>query len=168
MDDHAETTRTLYRRFSGVIYELCFRILRDRQEAEDAMQETFIGVHRSLSGFRQGSSHLTWMYQIATNVCFKMIRRNRRKMTIPLDVDAESSGPSSHPLNGMHARHVLAALDQELDTRGRQIFVYYYLSGMNQDQIAQSLGITRRSVVKRLAKMRRLASMFNEEDPADE
>jgi RNA polymerase sigma-70 factor (ECF subfamily) len=158
--DRAQTTRALYRRFSGVIYEFCVRTLGDRTEAEDAMQETFIGVFRSLPSFRYGDSHLPWIYRIATNVCLKAIHKRRRKLAIAADPAASSEPHRQDPVDGLHARQVLDALAGELDERGRQILVAHYIAGMDQGQIARSLGISRRAVVKRLTKLRRRADQL--------
>ena len=167
MKDRAQTTRALYRRFSGVIYEFCVRTLGDRTEAEDAMQETFVGVYRSLPGFRYGESHLPWIYRIATNVCLKMIHKRRRKLKIAADPAARREPVSRDPVSQVHAREVLESLTGELDDRGREIFVAHYLAGMDQGQVAQSLGISRRAVVKRLTKLRALAGRLDEEGGED-
>jgi len=163
VEDRAQTTRALYRRFSGVIYEFCVRTLGDRAEAEDAMQETFVGVYRSLSGFRYGESHLPWIYRIATNVCLKMIDKRRRKLAIAADPAARRGAEERSPADQVHARRVLESLAAELDDRGRMIFVAHYLAGMDQGQIARSLGISRRAVVKRLTLLRALAGELDEE-----
>jgi RNA polymerase sigma-70 factor (ECF subfamily) len=166
--DRAQTTRALYRRFSGVIYEFCVRTLGDRAEAEDAMQETFVGVFRSLPGFRYGESHLPWIYRIATNVCLKLIHKRRRKLAIAADPTVRRVPDTPDPAGRVHAREVLESLASQLDDRGRQIFVAHYIAGMDQGQIARSLGISRRAVVKRLTRLRALAGRLDEEGRGDD
>lgn len=168
MKDRAQTTRALYRRFSGAIYEFCVRTLGDRTEAEDAMQETFVGVYRSLPGFRYGESHLPWIYRIATNVCLKMIHKRRRKLAIAADPAARRGPDTADPAARLHAREVLESLATELDDRSLQIFVAHYLAGMDQGQIARSLRISRRAVVKRLTRLRALAGRLDEDGGADD
>ena len=59
----------------------CYRMLASFDEAEDAVQETFLNAWRSRSGFQGGSQFRAWLYRIATNVCLDMLRRNSRRST---------------------------------------------------------------------------------------
>jgi len=56
----------------------CYRMLASFDEAEDAVQETFLNAWRGRSGF-QGAQFRAWLYRIATNVCLDMLRRNSRR-----------------------------------------------------------------------------------------
>ena len=57
----------------------CYRMLASFDEAEDAVQETFLKAWRGLSGFEGGSQFRAWLYRIATNVCLDMLRRSSRR-----------------------------------------------------------------------------------------
>jgi hypothetical protein len=59
----AARVEALYRQFGPAILRRCSKFLRDRAEAEDAMQEVFVNVCRSLDGFRYGCNPLSWIYQ---------------------------------------------------------------------------------------------------------
>jgi RNA polymerase sigma-70 factor (TIGR02960 family) len=59
----------------------CYRMLASFDEAEDAVQETFLNAWRGRSGFEGGSQFRAWLYRIATNVCLDMLRRNARRPT---------------------------------------------------------------------------------------
>ena len=59
----------------------CYRMLASFDEAEDAVQETFLHAWRGRSGFQGGSQFRAWLYRIATNVCLDMLRRNSRRPT---------------------------------------------------------------------------------------
>jgi RNA polymerase sigma-70 factor (TIGR02960 family) len=60
----------------------CYRMLASFDEAEDAVQETFLNAWRGRSGFEGGSQFRAWLYRIATNVCLDMLRRNSRRATV--------------------------------------------------------------------------------------
>ena len=62
----------------------CYRMLGSLHDADDALQETLLRAWRALPGFRGRSSVRTWLYRIATNVCFDAIAR-RPKRVLPLD-----------------------------------------------------------------------------------
>ena len=57
----------------------CYRMLASFDEAEDAVQETFLKAWRGRSGFDGGSQVRAWLYRIATNVCLDMLRRSSRR-----------------------------------------------------------------------------------------
>src|SRR6185503_15923764 len=69
----------LYRQFGPAIFRRCLKLLRDPAEAEDATQEVFVRVFRSLERFTYGDSALPWIYQIATRLCLHRIRDGSRR-----------------------------------------------------------------------------------------
>ncbi len=153
----------LHRQFGGVLYDFCVRLLHDRAEAEDALQEVFLNAYRAYDSFTFGESRLPWLYRIASNTCFKIMRTRRRKgPVLTFDTDRKAS-PEAHPADTLDARRLLEKLVSNLDERGFEILVCHYLSGMTQDEIASSLGISRRAVVKRLTALRKQAGSLKEE-----
>src|SRR4030066_1803685 len=64
----------LVSRYEGKVYRLSMRMLRNQQDAEDALQETFLQVHRGLKNFEGRSSFSTWLFRLATNACLMKIR----------------------------------------------------------------------------------------------
>jgi RNA polymerase sigma-70 factor (TIGR02960 family) len=79
----------------------CYRILGSVQDAEDALQETFVSAWRNLGGFGRRSSLRTWLYQIATNRCLSMLRADSRRPRTPIHLPGpalpEPSGVSDGP-----------------------------------------------------------------------
>lgn len=65
----------LVNRYEGKVYRLAMRMLRNPQDAEDALQESFLQVYRGLKTFEGRSNFSTWLYRLATNVCLMKIRR---------------------------------------------------------------------------------------------
>jgi RNA polymerase sigma-70 factor (ECF subfamily) len=59
----------------------CYRMLASFDEAQDAVQETFLKAWRGRSGFGGGTQFRAWLYRIATNVCLDMLRRNSRRIS---------------------------------------------------------------------------------------
>ncbi len=74
----AEGARRLVECFEGEILGLCLRILRHRQDAEDAAQESFVRAVRGISGFDASRPLLPWLLRIATNRCRTLLRRRNR------------------------------------------------------------------------------------------
>lgn len=163
--DKAKTIEDLHRRFGGVIFDHCLRILGTRADAEDAVQETFVNAYRALSSFHYGDSHLPWLYRIATNTSLKVIRSRKRyasrDQTEPIAQMPDNN--SSDVADNLHARRALESLTDELDLRSMEILEAHCVSRMNQSEIADFLGISRRAVVKRLTAIRsRATELFGE------
>jgi RNA polymerase sigma-70 factor (ECF subfamily) len=72
---------TLSERHRRELHVHCYRMLASFDEAEDAVQETFLNAWRGRVGFEGGSQFRAWLYRIATNVCLDMLRRNSRRAT---------------------------------------------------------------------------------------
>ncbi len=72
---------TLTERHRRELHVHCYRMLASFDEAEDAVQETFLNAWRGRAGFEGGSQFRAWLYRIATNVCLDMLRRNSRRAT---------------------------------------------------------------------------------------
>ena len=80
-------------KYQDRVYNLCYRFLGDRQEAEDSAQEIFIKVYKALKGFRLKSSFYTWLYRIAVNTCknrIKSLEYRRSKSRVSTDDDQEN------------------------------------------------------------------------------
>ncbi len=154
----------LHRKFSGVLYDHCLRLLGDKAEAEDAVQEVFLSAYGAYDSFTYGDSRLPWLYRIASNICFKIMRTRRRKgFVLSQDISMVPTD-LTHPTEVLHARRVLESLVKDMDERSFEILVGHYLSRMSQEEMASMLGISRRAVVKRLTALRKQVGHHFEEN----
>jgi RNA polymerase sigma-70 factor, ECF subfamily len=155
--DRTTQIESLHRKYAGVIFDLCVRILRDAAEAEDAVQETFINAFRSMNSFTYGDSYLPWLYRIGTNVCLKMLRTKKRKGALPMEnieMEHHATDQFADPGNRIDVRTQLLQLQESLDDRNMEIVVSHFVLGMNQQEVADAMGISRRAVVKRLTRLK--------------
>ena len=147
----------LYRRYGPTIYWRCVRLLGDVGAAEDATQETFVRVHRHLARAPDDNEAIAWIWRIATNLCLNE-RRDASRRPVP----SEPLDPDDRPLrDGLHedrdlARRVIARADE----RDRVIAWLYHVDGLEQDEVARVLGISRRTVVNRLQSFSENARKF--------
>lgn len=74
-DHHA--FEELVMRYQGLVYSLCFRMLRDSAEAEDAAQEVFVKLWQKLNSYRSGDKLSTWLYSITSNHCLDKLRHQK-------------------------------------------------------------------------------------------
>ena len=130
----------------------CYLYLRDRQLAEDAVQETFLKAYRSLPTFRGDSSEKTWLMRIAVNTCRDLYRsewfRHMDRRVIPEELP-ESGVPFTSREEGLIVEVM------RLPRRLREVTLLYYYQGMDEREIAEALGISRSSVSDRLSRARR-------------
>lgn len=140
-----------FRVYRGDVARVTGRILGNPADAEDAVQDAFVEIFRSLPSFRGDSRLTTWLYRIATNVALQKLRRRRRSRE---DVAAAPDEPTHHTPEREAAareaaRHVHRLLDQ-LSDKKRIVFVLHEIEGMDAPEIARVVGSNALTVRTRL------------------
>ena len=118
-------------------------LLSSTTDAEDAVQETFLKVQRSIASFRGQSSFVTWTYRILINTCHDARRSRMRKkedtgQESPESPRPEQRAPGAHPSLRMALERALAALTRHQ----RDVFLLYEVEGFRHSEIAGMLEIT--------------------------
>ena len=135
------------------IFKLCFRMLGNRHEAEDAVQDTFVAVHRGLETFRGEASVKTWVYRIAIRAALKV--RADRRVSEPLeDGRAGSVAPEAALQARDDSRRLQIAMAQ-LPAEHRAVLSLSALDGVSHREIAEVLGIPFGTVGSRLHAARK-------------
>jgi RNA polymerase sigma-70 factor (ECF subfamily) len=143
----------LVARHKGPLYVLCRGVLGSAEDAEDAVQETFLRAFRSLDRFRGGSAFRTWLYRIALNVCLRW--KSSRPPTEPWNEDGSPCpdlGPSPESIALRHLR-VAEAL-RSLLPRHRALLLLREFEGWSVPEIAEALGWKEKRVRNELYKAR--------------
>lgn len=123
---------------------LARNLLGSAADAEDAVQETFLKIQRSIASFRGQSSFATWTFRILINTCYDLRRSRLRKKEHTIEADETESpipeprAPGAHPSLRMALERALASLTQHQ----RNVFLLYEVEGFHHAQIAATLGIT--------------------------
>lgn len=149
----------LVQAFEGPVYNLCYRMLGDGQEAEDAAQETFLRAYRHLDGYDLNRKFINWLLSIASNHCVDRLRK-RRLTLVPLDSLKLWDPPRSEeeaPETSMDRQEMEADvrdLLEELGGKDRAAIVLRYWHDLSYREIAQSLGLTESAVKSRLHRAR--------------
>ncbi len=144
----------LYRKHGAVVYRRARALLGDSQAAKDALQEVFMSAIRAGEGFRGESSPVTWLYRVTTNHCLNVLRDEGRRVRLAAAQAPAEHSPGASAENRAVLRSVLARVPEEL----AQVAIYYYVDELNQDEIAELLGTSRRTVGNRLEAFRAAAS----------
>jgi RNA polymerase sigma-70 factor, ECF subfamily len=113
-----ETAGRLFEQHSGRIYAYCLGQLGSREDAEDALQVTFLNAHRSLRGGFDPYASLAWLLRIAQNVCVSIIRSHARRGRV--EQTAEVAGLAAWAPAPTEARDELIGLAPALATLPRR------------------------------------------------
>jgi RNA polymerase sigma-70 factor (ECF subfamily) len=148
---------TLYRMYGPVIYARCARLLGDRAAAEDATQETFVRIHRHLAKAPDPSEALAWVYRIATNYCLNEIRDRKLRPVAEAELPELATGNLEAALAD---RDLVERIVKRSPEDVRAVAWLHHVDGMDQGEVARVLGISRRTVVNRLAEFKANARKF--------
>ena len=166
-DQHAFAQ--LVEKYEVRVYNLARKMMRDPQDAEDVLQETFISVFRHLKDFQGDSSFSTWLYRIATNASLMKLR-GRKTPSLSLDEPVESEGgdgalpreivdwgitPEEALLSGEVRAQMDAAVD-DLPESLRAVFVLRDIEELSVQETAEVLNISVPNVKTRLHRARLL------------
>lgn len=146
--------KTMYAKFGPSIYVHCRRILKNEASAEDATQEVFLKVMRHLRSAPDDKAVLCWIRRIATNHCLNVLRDERRRTCVEVRQEHHIDHHFEEELVGREvAKRVLASTSDEL----RMPAMMYHGLGVAQGKVAAALGVSRRTVLYRLAEFTRQA-----------
>lgn len=152
---------TLVQTYQTAIYNLCYRMLGEADQAQDAAQETFLRAYTQFHRYDPERPFKTWLFSIASHYCIDRLRRRRVAW---LDIDDEplaghpalrekSVGPEDSALRGERASDVQALLET-LPARDRAAVVMLYWYDLSYQEIADATGTTVSAVKSRLHRAR--------------
>ncbi len=132
---------TLYQQYSTAMYNICLRMLYDRMEAEDALQNAFIDVFTKMDSFRGESTIGAWIKRIVINTCINQIKK-KKLLTSEwderyADVPEEQESPEDYADLDL-VKHAIS----ELPGGYRAVFTLYAMEGYDHGEIGQILGVT--------------------------
>lgn len=169
-----EAFNHLVRLYEGRIYNLCYRMLGDGDAAADAAQDSFLAAFRNMQRFR-GGSFRSWLFRIATNTCYDVLRARKRHPTTSLDMSFDSDEPVFDPPDRGETpdefalrRELSSAIQRGLDRLPedqRLVIILCDIQGMAYDEIAQITNSNLGTVKSRLSRGRaRLRDVLKAEE----
>jgi RNA polymerase sigma-70 factor (ECF subfamily) len=147
---------SLYAKYAPAIYAHCRRFLQSPAAARDATQEAFVRVLAHGVSLPREEEALRYLYRVATNVCLNLLRESSVHARATPTLVARTP-PTGSAESGVADRQFVAVMLERCGEGGARVAIMHYLDGMSQVEIAQVLGITRRTVFNRLKKMARIA-----------
>lgn len=166
--------RELVEHHQSRLFAVAYGILRDRDEAMDVVQDAFIKAHKKLGEFEGNAAFSTWLHRICVNLCIDRKRAEARRRKVNLDdalggglsdednlyAEAELGGKlsGSNPLRNTADKELGQELGKamaELSEDHRSVLLLREVEGMSYEEIAETLGIPRGTVMSRLFHARK-------------
>jgi len=139
------------------VFAVCLRMLRDREAALDATQDTFITVFRKADRFAGRSAFSTWLYRVAVNTCYDHVRRDRRHAADPLpETNDPADTGAQDPFDAVEVRPDIEAALRHLPDEFRAAVVLSDLQGLALQTVADILEVPVGTVKSRVFRGRRL------------
>jgi RNA polymerase sigma-70 factor, ECF subfamily len=155
LSEHRSKAAELYRTYGPAVYRRCLRILKDPEAARDATQEVFVKLIRDMAKLEDRETVLPWMYRVATNHCLNLRRNSSRRgedlEPPPLELAARCE------VDGLPDRLLVQGILSRFDATTQSVAVGVLVDGMEQEEVAEVLGLSRRTVGRKLARFLDLA-----------
>ncbi|HAX81185.1 MAG TPA: RNA polymerase sigma factor SigM [Actinobacteria bacterium] len=160
----------LMRAHEDRVFAVCLRMLRDREAALDATQETFVTVFRKADRFAGRSAFSTWLYRVAVNTCYDHSRRTRRHLAEPLPEGNDPADQSAgDEFRAVELRPDLEAALAALPAEFRAAVILADVQGLALQTVAEALEVPVGTVKSRVFRGRRLLAeaLGNRDAPSD-
>ena len=152
--------RQLVERYKDYVFTVCYRVLQQREEAEEASQDVFIKVYKTLGGFEQKSKFSTWLYTVAYRTALDKVR-TRKKGNISIDQedsylqipDKENKGAEQLINTELLKAQLLTAIRQ-LKPQDAAVVTLFYLKEKSIKEIVEITGLTTTNVKTKLHRTR--------------
>ncbi len=148
----------LVTRYQKPVFKIAYRMVGQKEEAEDLTQEVFIHLYQKITHFNPEKRFKPWLYRVAVNICISRLRRKRKVVFLSFD-DALTGSADFDNLRAVYPdrkveiqelqKEVFRAV-LEMPENYRAMIVLRYQMGLNNSEIAETLGITRENVEVRM------------------
>jgi len=145
--------KRLYDTFSGKMYALCCRYVKDSMEAEDVLITAFTKILEKIDQYKHEGSFEGWIRRIVVNEALTWLRRNRN-MYLETELEAADYEPDYQSLSDSLEAEDLLKIISELPSGYRIVFNLYAIDGYSHKEIAEQLGISENTSKSQLSRAR--------------
>jgi RNA polymerase sigma-70 factor (ECF subfamily) len=144
--------------YKDISFNIALSIVRDREDAKDIVQESFIRVLKNIEHFRNRSAFSTWLYRIVYNESLRHLEKLKRRLM--LDVREYKSVYSFDDDDQMHDTRYTAVLEQieKLTDKERHLIMFFYLGEKSIKEIQEITGMTSSNIKVNLHRIRKKLS----------
>jgi RNA polymerase sigma factor (sigma-70 family) len=152
---HAAAQRAVYERFSGRMYAMAKRYIREEEAAEDVLVTAFTKVFERIHQFKADGSFEGWIRRIVVNESLTWLRKNK-SMYVEVDIEKADMEPDMAMLENHLEAEDLLQMIQELPMGYRTVFNLYAIDGYSHKEIGETLGISENTSKSQLSRARAL------------
>lgn len=129
--------------YQQLVYTLAFRLLCNEEDAKDATQETFIKVWQNMFRYKRTFKFSTWIYTIASNICYDKLRSERKVSKVSVD-DQElyATDDQENSLNNKDLIGLITRVTENLTPKQKLVFTLSEIEGLEVEEIAVITGLT--------------------------
>ena len=154
--------KKIYDRYEQPLLHTAVRILGHQQDAEDAVQMTFIKLYRNIGNYHFGARFSTYLFRILINTCYDLLKKRNRMNVLDVDPQDLAAVPSSE--TNIDLANAILTLPEKM----RACFVLFAVEGIPQNDIAEilrlSVGGVKSNVFHAKRKLRTLLTFASRED----
>lgn len=143
----------LYQLYAKAMYNICYRIMNSREEAEDMLQESFTEAFMKIDTFRFESAFGAWLKRITVNKCINALKKRKAEMVYTDTMPVSAYEEEDFDPRGLTVEQVQHALE-EMPEGYRLVFSLFLLEGYDHGEIAQILGISESTSKSQYARAR--------------
>ncbi|MBK5280130.1 MAG: sigma-70 family RNA polymerase sigma factor [Bacteroidia bacterium] len=147
--------KLLYDRFSGKMFALCCRYVKDKMEAEDVLVTAFTKILERIHQYKGDGSFEGWIRRVMVNESLSYLRKNK-SMYLETDIEAADQEPNYDRLENQLEAQDLLKLISELPSGYRIVFNLYAIDGYSHKEIGEQLGINENTSKSQLSRARSL------------
>lgn len=140
----------LYEQTSNAVFSYALSLLRNREDAEDAMQETYLKIRSAAHLYRPMGKPMAWILTIARNICLMKFRRQKHYSAVRPEEIAEA--PDCRQIEDREDRIVLETAFQVLSREECQIIILHAVSGIKHREISEILCLPLSTVLSRYSR----------------
>jgi RNA polymerase sigma-70 factor, ECF subfamily len=156
--------RFIFSSYRQKVYRTAYLILKDYQSAEDVVQETFLQVYLKLSKLSDPQAFERWLYRIAVNLCFDLMRKRGKTEIVPIDENTDKEiGVSSYNFNGPEDAAIKKDIQEKilesinsLTPKHSTVLILFYYNDFSIKEIAEIISSSEGTVKSRLHHGRKL------------
>ena len=129
----------LYQKYHRKVYAICWRMLADKDSAEDVCQEVFVQLWQKISNFRGDSKFSTWLHSVTSNIVLGHLRKHKNWLQRVFSIEEQTIQDVSVE---MEDTSELTALDKHIERlpeRARLVFVLFAVEGYRHEEISKML-----------------------------
>ncbi|NRA92219.1 MAG: sigma-70 family RNA polymerase sigma factor [Psychroserpens sp.] len=155
-------------RYKDLVFTLALRMLKNREEAEEVAQDTFIKAFRKLDKFKGDSKFSTWIYRVAYNTCLDRIKKNRKHLNdVTIDEFTINQVVSiDNVLNTIEKKErnqMIKACIDKLSQEESFLLTLYYFDDLSLDEISEVVGMNNNAIkVKLFRSRKKLATLLKQ------